>query len=125
MKKLLMTALMSAMLATVAIEPAPVFAQISFGIRIGPPPAPRVFRSRPRQPGLDYVWIEGYWYPNANGRSYRWHDGYWTRPPYRGAQWIGPRYDGVRFFDGYWQGGDRRSDRNYRNDRDRNRDYRR
>src|SRR5947207_14479853 len=53
-------------------------AQISFGIHIGEPPAPRAYRVPPR-PGPDYVWVEGYQYPE--GGRYRWHDGYWTRPP--------------------------------------------
>src|SRR5258708_3214710 len=57
-------------------------AQISFGIHIGEPPAPRAYRVPPR-PGPDYVWVEGYQYPE-NGH-YVWHDGYWTRPPYEGA----------------------------------------
>ena len=125
MKKLLMSALMTAMLMTVAIEPAPVNAQISVGIRIGPPPTPRVERLRPRQPGWDYVWVEGYWYPNPNGRSYRWHSGYWTRPPFRGARWISPHHDGQRFFEGYWLDADRRPDRFRQSDPSRDRDYRR
>jgi hypothetical protein len=53
-------------------------AQISFGIRIGEPPPPRAYRVPPR-PGPDYVWVEGYQYPE--GGHYKWHDGYWTRPP--------------------------------------------
>src|ERR1700722_9466882 len=58
-------------------------AQVSLGIRIGPPPAPRVVHVRPVSPGPDYVWIDGYWYPA--GGHYRWHEGYWSRPPYPGA----------------------------------------
>ena len=65
-------------------------AQISFGFRIGPPPAPRAYRV-PRRPGPDYTWIEGYWYPQ--GSRYTWHNGYWTRPPYEGAYWLDPYYD--------------------------------
>src|SRR4030095_2237857 len=55
-------------------------AQVSFGIRIGAPPQPRVVRVLPRRPGPEYTWIDGYWYPN--GKRYSWHAGYWTRPPY-------------------------------------------
>ena len=79
------------------------FAQISIGvgIRIGPPPPPRVVAVRPVTPGPDYVWVEGYWYPVGN--HYKWHAGYWTRPPYPGAVWVVPRHDGQMFYQGYWQ----------------------
>lgn len=104
-----------------------LFGQISIGIRIGQPPPPRVLRVRPVNPGVGFMWVEGYWYPSNN--RYAWHNGYWTRPPYEGAVWSGPRYDGQQFFDGYWSGGqrqqmphDHRWDRDNRN-RDYNRDY--
>jgi len=77
-------------------------AQISFGITIGAPPAPRVMRVQPRRPGADYVWVDGYWY--AVGRKYTWHEGSWIRPPYAGASWVGPHHDGTQFFQGYWTG---------------------
>src|SRR6185436_17451461 len=96
-------------------------AQVSVGIRIGSPPPLRVERVRPRQPGPDFVWIQGYWYPE--GGRYRWHDGYWTRAPYGGARWSTPRYDGERFYHGYWEGDRGRFDHDHRWDRDRrNRD---
>jgi hypothetical protein len=99
-------------------------AQISVGVRIGTPPAPRVVRVQPRSPGAGYVWVDGYWYPN--GRRYAWHDGYWTRPPYASARWIGPRYEGGMFYQGYWDGDRGRNDHDHRWDRDRNnRDYNR
>src|SRR5580704_15139463 len=75
-------------------------AQVSLGIRIGPPPQPRVVRVVPRSPGADYLWVGGYWYPN--GRHYAWHAGYWTRPPYGGARWVEPHHDGTMFYAGYW-----------------------
>lgn len=97
-------------------------AQISIGIRIGPPPPPRVVRVVPRSPGVGFVWIDGYWY--ADGRRYRWHDGYWTRPPYEGARWIAPHHDGQQFFAGYWEGGRGRLEHDHHWDRDRgHRDY--
>ena len=71
-------------------------------INLGPPPAPRVFRTQPATPGPGYEWINGYWYPAGN--QYRWHQGYWTRPPYGGARWVGPRYEEKRFFEGRWEG---------------------
>ena len=99
-----------------------LFGQVSFGIRIGPPPPPRVVRVQPYRPGPDYVWVDGYWYPAGN--RYRWHDGYWTRPPYVGALWVGPRHDGQQFFGGHWEGPRGNFDHDHRWDRDRrNRDY--
>ena len=77
-------------------------AQVSLGIRIGPPPAPRVERVRPPVPGPDYFWVDGYWYPEGN--RYQWHEG--------GA-----------FFEGYWEGDHGRVQHDHRWDRDRNRDF--
>ena len=54
------------------------------GIRIGPPPPPRVACVWCRRlSGPGYTWVGGYWY--ADGSRWRWRDGYWTRPPYAGA----------------------------------------
>jgi hypothetical protein len=110
-KKILIFALLIATL--------PLAAQISIGIRIGAPPPPRVVRVLPPTPGPDFVWIQGYWYPV--GGHYRWHDGYWSRPPYPGARWIGPRHDGERFFEGYWEGDRGQFAHDHRWDRDRDR----
>ncbi len=95
-----------------------VFAQISIGIRIGPPPPPRVVRVLPPTPGPGYVWVAGYWYPVGN--HYKWHDGYWTRPAYAGARWIAPHRDGERFYEGYWEGerGQLRHDHKWDRDHD-------
>jgi hypothetical protein len=96
-----------------------MFGQVSIGIRIGPPPPPRVVHVVPVSPGPGFFWVEGYWYPVGN--HYKWHDGYWTRPPYEGARWIGPRHDGERFFNGYWDGDHGRRDHDHRWDRDHDR----
>ena len=98
-------------------------AQVTIGIRIGRPPAPRVVRMMPPRPGPAFIWVEGYWYPV--GHRYRWHDGYWTRPPYRGARWVGPRHDDERFYSGYWDGPGGRVRHEHRWDRERERDFRR
>jgi hypothetical protein len=98
---------------------ATVFGQVSIGIRIGGPPPPRVIRVVPVSPGPGYFWVEGYWYP-VGGR-YRWHDGYWTRPPYAGAHWVGPRHDGERFYNGYWDGDHGRFEHDHRWDREHDR----
>jgi hypothetical protein len=98
-------------------------AQLSFDVHIGPPPPARVVRVLPRRPGPQYVWVEGYWYPQR-GR-YEWHNGYWTLPPYRTAHWIGPRWDSGRYYEGYWDGDHGRWDRNkhrlHRDEHDRSR----
>jgi len=96
------------LLAMLLLAAGSSFAQVSIGVRIGPPPAPRVVRSHPRAPGPNYFWV----------------DGYWTRPPYAGARWIGPRYEGNQFFEGYWDSDRGRFNHDHRWDRDRrNRDF--
>src|SRR5690349_11904574 len=88
------------MLGAFLLASTPAFAaQVNIGIQIGAPPRPRVVRVVQRRPGPEFIWINGYWYPV--GRVYRWHDGYWTRPPYAGARWVAPRYDGRLFYVGY------------------------
>src|SRR5215470_16662442 len=77
-------------------------AQVSIGVRIGPPPRPRVVRVVRPRPGPEYVWVDGYWF--VEKKRYRWHEGYWTRPPYIGARWVGPRYEQEMYFVGYWDG---------------------
>ncbi len=109
------------MLAVILLACGSAFADISIGIRIGPPPPPRVVRILPPRPGPDFFWIEGYWYPA--GKHYKWHEGYWTRPPYPGAHWVMPRYDGGQFFEGYWEGDRGRMAHDHHWDRDRDRDY--
>jgi YXWGXW repeat-containing protein len=97
-------------------------AQVSIGIRIGPPPPARVVRVLPPRPAPEFMWIEGYWYPV--GSRYRWHEGYWTRPPYEGARWVPARHDGERFYEGYWEGDHGRVEHDHRWDHDRERDHR-
>lgn len=105
------------LLALVLLGGSTVFGQVSVGIRIGPPPPPRVVRVRPVSPGPGYVWVDGYWYPQ--GRHYVWHQGYWTRAPYQGATWFGPRYENGQFFQGHWGGGRGDYNHDHRWDRDR------
>jgi hypothetical protein len=107
-------------LATVLLAPAvTVNAQVTFGVRIGQPPAPRAYRVPPR-PGPDYVWVEGYQYPER-GR-YKWHDGYWTRPPYQGAYWVDGYYDRGQYYAGRWEGGRGAVNHDHRWDNGRGRD---
>lgn len=101
---------------------ASLFGQVSIGIEIGAPPPPRVVRALPPRPGPDFVWIEGYWYPV--GHHYKWHPGYWSRPIYGGARWVAPRYEGGRYFAGYWDGPGGRRDHDHHWDKDRDRDGR-
>src|ERR1700680_4736432 len=119
MNRLTRTALIVAMLLGGVSALA---AQISIGVRIGPPPPPRVVRIVPDRPGPEFAWVEGYWYPVGN--HYKWHQGYWTRAPYAGARWLAPRYEGGQYFGGYWEGERGRMEHDHRWDRDRERDYR-
>jgi hypothetical protein len=119
MRKLIQTLAISALLVGPASE---AHAQINFGLRIGPPPAPRAYRVPP-QPGPDYTWVEGYWYPQ--GSRYVWHDGYWTRPPYEGAYWVEPYHLGGQYFAGRWEGSRGPVFHDHRWDRSRQRDERR
>ena len=119
MRKILQTLAVAALLLVPA---SAAHAQITFGIRIGEPPPARAYRV-PRQPGPDYVWIEGYQYPQ--GSHYRWHDGYWTRPPYEGAYWVEPYYFRGEYFAGQWEGRRPNMGHNHRWDRGRQRDERR
>jgi len=100
MRRILLQALLiSALLPAFA---PPAHAQVSFDVHIGtPPPPPRADRVPP-QPGPDYTWVDGYWYP-MNGQ-YRWHNGYWTQPPYPDAYWVAPYYQGDEYYTGHWEG---------------------
>ena|SRR5437016_4138640 len=98
MRRYLLTILAALMVLTV-----PAFAQVSIGIRIGPPPPPRVVRIVPARPAPEFVWVEGYWYPVGHGNHWKWHQGYWTRSPYPGAIWYAPRYERDEYFEGYWE----------------------
>ena len=96
--------------------------QVSIGIRIGPPPPPLVVRVVPTRPGPEFVWVDGYWFPQGN--HYRWHAGYWTRPAYAGAIWVRPHHDGELFYNGYWDGDRGRREHEHHWDRGRDRDFR-
>jgi hypothetical protein len=106
-------------LCTLVLFAAGAFAQVSIGIQIGAPPPPRVVRVMPARPGPEFVWVGGYWYPVGN--HYKWHDGYWSRPVYGGARWVEPRYEGGRYFAGYWDGDAGRRDHDHRWDKDHDR----
>jgi len=116
-----MVLVMKKLLPLLLLALGTAFGQVSIGIRIGPPPPPRVVRVRPVAPGPGYAWVDGYWYVVSG--KYRWHEGYWTRPPYAGAVWVGPHHDGERWFDGYWEGEHGRVAHDHKWDRDHDRDY--
>jgi hypothetical protein len=98
MRKLVQTLALSGLILASASAAS---AQVSFGVHIGPPP-PAVGYRVPPQPGPEYVWIEGYQYPQ--GSHYKWHNGYWTRPPYQGAYWVEPYHSNGQYFAGRWEG---------------------
>ena len=113
----------SAVLGVLLVLPRSVGAQLSFSFNFGtPPPPPRVYRV-PRQPGPEYHWIEGYWYP-LNGR-WLWHNGYWTRPPMADSYWVEPYWEGGRYFEGYWATPRGHFDHDHRWDREAGRDFNR
>jgi hypothetical protein len=81
---------------------------VGIGVGVGPaygyyaaPPPPPVVAYYPPSPGPGYTWVSGYYYPA--GPRYVWRAGYWARPPYAGAVWVGPRYTGHRYYNGYWR----------------------
>ena len=104
-------------------HPAPVVIEEPAPVVIEPPPPPRTYSVAPR-PSPEFVWVEGYWYPQ--GHHYSWHDGYWTRPPYAGAYWVAPYYARGAYVSGYWGGPRGRFDHDHRwdNDRDRRDEWR-
>jgi hypothetical protein len=115
-----MTLLRTLAISAILLVPAAAHAQVTFDVHIGtPPPAPRAYRI-PGRPGPDYVWVEGYWYPQ--GSRYRWHNGYWTRPPYEGAYWVAPYHVGGQYFAGRWEGGRGELFHNHQWDRTKRRD---
>ena len=115
--------LMGLLLATMLLTGLPSFgAQVSIGVRIGPPPPPRAVYVLPPNPGPEYVWVDAYWYPV--GHHWKWHKGYWTRAPYMGARWGAPRYERGEYFEGYWEGDRGRFGHDHHWDRDRDRDNR-
>ena len=121
LKCVVMTRLLKALaVSAVLLLPASAaHAQISFGIHIGEPPAPRAYRVPP-SPGPGYVWVEGYNYPE--GGHYKWHDGYWTKPPYEGAYWVEPYHVNGQYFAGRWEGAHGVVVHDHRWDRDEHRD---
>jgi hypothetical protein len=113
---------MMALLALTLLAGLPAFgAQVSIGVQIGAPPAPRIERVRPVAPGPDYAWVDGYWYPVGN--HWKWHQGYWTLAPYGGARWFNPRYEGGRYYEGYWEGEHGRIEHKHEWDKHHERDY--
>ena len=115
----------SKFLALMLLAGASAFGQVSIGVMIGhPPPPPRVVEVEvmPPSPAPECLWVEGYWFPVGN--HYKWHPAYWTRPAYPGAQWMAPRYDGGRYYHGYWAGNAGRREHDHHWDHDRNRDFR-
>jgi WXXGXW repeat (2 copies) len=73
----------------------------AYGYYAAPPPPPPAAAYYPPSPGPGFSFVPGYYYPV--GSRFVWRAGYWARPPYAGAAWVGPRYVGHRYFNGYWR----------------------
>jgi WXXGXW repeat (2 copies) len=56
------------------------------------------------QPGLNYVWIQGYW--TLRSDQYQWVAGHWELPPTPGSVWtpptLEPQGNAYKFTEGYW-----------------------
>ena len=67
------------------------------------PPAPRV-EVVPEAPGVDFVWINGYW--RRYHGNWEWEPGRYERRPYATARWEEHRWvksdHGYRFEEGHW-----------------------
>jgi hypothetical protein len=87
------------------------------------PSASRPLRGIGSRPGPDYIWVEGYQYPQSG--HYVWHNGYWTRPPYEGAYWVEPYHTGGQYYAGRWEGNRGNINHNHRWDSGKQRDERR
>jgi hypothetical protein len=98
------------LLAVMLLASGSLFAGARFSVGIGvgpaygyyaPPPPPPAVAYYPPSPGAGYAFVSGYYEPV--GPRYVWRPGYWRRPPYAGAVWVGPRYAGHRYYNGYWR----------------------
>jgi hypothetical protein len=83
--------------------PGPGFG-VNVEVLLGPPPA--AVRERPgRQPGPDYVWIEGHYVGQPGG--WAWVPGHWALRPQREAIWVAGHYDlrggGYVWVEGEWK----------------------
>ncbi len=77
------------------------YSPYAYRVAYAPPPPPAYYYARPAYPGVGYSWVDGHYY--WGGASYSWRPGYYVRPPYLGARWYGPRYNGGRYYHGYWR----------------------
>ena len=80
---------------------------VGFGVGYAPAPVvtyappPPVVAYAPPAPRPGYAWVGGYYAPV--GPRWAWRPGYWARPPYAHAYWVAPRYNGGRYYGGYWR----------------------
>jgi YXWGXW repeat-containing protein len=72
-------------------------------VSIGPPPPRREYR--PRAPGRDFIWIEGYY--RWTSAEYDWVPGHWEQRPHRKAHWKQGRWHhtdrGWYWEEGHWR----------------------
>jgi hypothetical protein len=67
------------------------------------PPAPQTDVAL-AQPGLNYVWVRGYW--TWRSEQYQWVAGHWEMPPTPSSVWVPPTLEpqgnAYKFTEGYW-----------------------
>lgn len=68
--------------------PAPASAQVSIGVRLGPPPPAR-YEAIPPSPGRYYRWDAGHWV--VRGGRWVWVGGRYVRG-YAGGRWVPGHY---------------------------------
>ena len=68
------------------------------------PPPPRV-EVVPVQPGVEFIWIDGYW--SWSSRAYLWVPGRWEHAPHPRAHWVPGRWrhhgHGWYWAPGHWR----------------------
>lgn len=72
-------------------------------VRVAPPEP--IIEMRGAAPGIDFIWIDGYY--SWNGVTYIWYPGRWYHRPYPYSIWIGGGWQhhnrGWRYHPGHWR----------------------
>jgi len=98
---------------------SPSLGEVSINLNLeGPPPPPRQEVIVGASPGVDFVWIGGYW--DGSPGHYAWVGGHWGRSPHGHAHWNAPHWDKdrdghYRQTKGEWRDDDRKQDDHHPN----------